>query len=152
MTDHTSDLRLSGPWNEDEVASFVGGVRAPMRLAANGASGFPLVTPVWHLWADGDIWAASRPSSALVRRLREDPRCAFEISCEQPPYKGVRGRGLAEIEANGEKVLKQLLSRFMGTDAPNFQARLLKASHDECAIRIRPLRLTSWDFGRRMAE
>jgi hypothetical protein len=111
-----------------------------------------MVTPVWHLWADGDIWAASRPSSALVRRLREDPRCTLEISCEQPPYKGVRGRGLAEIEANGEKLLKQLLSRFMGGAAPNFQARLLKASNDECAIRIRPSGLTSWDFGHRMSD
>lgn len=152
MTNLKPEIALQGPWSLDEIASFFCSVRVPMRLAANGASGFPMVTPVWHLWADGEIWAASRPSSALVRRLRDDPRCAFEISCEQPPYKGVRGRGIAEIEANGEDVLKQLLGRFMGAAAPNFQARLLEAAQDECAIRIRPSRLTSWDFGRRMAK
>ena len=152
MTERKPEIALQGPWGMDEIASFLCNVHVPMRIAANGTSGFPMVTPVWHLWADGNIWAASRPSSALVRGLRGDPRCAFDISCEQPPYKGVRGRGIAEIEANGEYVLEQLLSRFMGATAPSFQARLLKAARDECAIRIRASGFTTWDVCRRMKD
>jgi len=66
---------------------------------------------------------------------------------------GVRGHGHALIESNGKEVLEILLSRFMGDAAPNFRKRLLNAAQQgESAIRIRPERLTSWDFAKRMAE
>jgi len=40
----------------------------------------------------------------------------------------------------------------MGTEAPEFQANLLHASKDECAICIEPTQLTSWDFSKRMGS
>jgi len=49
-------------------------------------------------------------------------------------------RAPMRLAANGEDFLKQLLGRFA------------RAAQDECAIRIRRSRLTSWDFGRRMVE
>lgn len=142
---------LRGPWDERTFLQFVDGTRAPMRLAANCPSGFPMVTPLWHVWAEGAVWAAARPGSALVRNLKRDGRCAFEISVQTPPYKGVRGHGHAVVESNGRAVLEDVLARFMGDRAPEFQARLLRDADDECAIRIRPDRLTAWDFSRRMA-
>jgi len=144
---------LRGPWDEATLLDFVARTAAPMRLAVNRPSGFPLLTPLWHIWADGEIWAAARSRSAVIRSLRRDGRCAFEISVETPPYMGVRGHGHALIESNGKEVLEILLSRFMGDAAPNFRKRLLNAAQQgESAIRIRPERLTSWDFAKRMAE
>lgn len=148
----SSDKTIRGPWSMAETVAFIQTTNAPMRLAVNGASGFPILTPLWHIWIEGAVWAAAKPNSAIVRALRRDPRCAFDISIETPPYKGVRGRGHAQIETNGIPVLKRLLDRFMGAQAPVFQARLLHASTDECAIRIQTSQLTSWDFSKRMAD
>jgi hypothetical protein len=149
-TNPCTDVR--GPWSAAQCIAFLHKTKAPMRLVANGASGFPLVTPLWHIWLDDALWAAAKPSSAIVRALRNDQRCAFEVSIETPPYQGVRGRGHAHIDVNGLNLLQRLLDRYMGAEAPMFQARLLQASQDECAIRIAPTRLTSWDFSKRMAR
>ena len=150
LTDHDEGVR--GPWSLQETIAFLDATRAPMRPAVNCASGFPLLTPLWHIWFDDALWAAAKPDSAIVRALRRDGRCAFDISVETPPYKGVRGRGDATIESNGLAVLQRLLDRFVGDEAPAFRARLLRDSADECAIRIDPIRLTSWDFSKRMAQ
>jgi len=148
----SSNENIRGPWSLSEAVAFMHETNVPMRLAVNGASGFPILTPLWHFWIDGSLWAAAKPSSAIVRALRNDPRCAFDISIETPPYKGVRGRGQAKIETNGVPLLQSLLDRYMGTEAPDFQANLLHASKDECAICIEPTQLTSWDFSKRMGS
>ncbi|MGZ0188079.1 MAG: pyridoxamine 5'-phosphate oxidase family protein [Alphaproteobacteria bacterium] len=146
------DQNIRGPWSLAEAVAFMHETNAPMRLAVNGASGFPILTPLWHIWIEGALWAAAKPNSAIVRALRRDPRCAFDISIETPPYKGVRGRGHAKIETNGVSLLQRLIERYMGSEAPNFQARLLRSSKDENAICIQPTQLTSWDFSKRMGN
>ncbi len=141
---------LSGPWNWARTAEFLTTAVVPMRLAANTPSGFPVVTPLWFCWKGGVLWAASRPDAKIVQHLRRDGRCAFDISIETPPYRGVRGRGQATAEPDGLETLKGLLARYLGTASPQFQSWLLARSADECAICIVPERLTAWDFGGRM--
>ena len=145
-------LSLSGPWNLDQIDRFLTSTAVPMRLAVNTGSGFPAVTPLWFFWQDGSLWAASKPDAAIVRLLRRDGRCAFDISPETPPYHGVRGRGMATVLADGLPMLRTLVERYMGSESPEFRAWLLGRSQDECAIRIEPIRLTSWNFRQRMQK
>ena len=144
--------RLAGPWDEAAIGAFLDETAVPMRLAANTASGFPTVTPLWFRWRERALWAAAKPDAAIVRLLRKDGRCAFDISIETPPYCGVRGRGVATVLPDGQQVLEALVDRFVGAEKPGFRAWLLARSQDECAIRIDPERLTSWDFRKRMAR
>lgn len=141
---------LKGPWSLPEVEAFLRAADVPMRLATNGANGFPVLTPLWFAWMEGALWAAVQPSTAIARALARDPKCAFEISRETPPYQGVRGRGHAEATPEGLSVLRRLLSRYLGEGAPAFQKKLMAASQGEIALRIQPLSLTSWDFSARM--
>jgi nitroimidazol reductase NimA-like FMN-containing flavoprotein (pyridoxamine 5'-phosphate oxidase superfamily) len=145
-------MQIAGPWGEAEIDGFLGSTAVPMRLAANTASGFPTVTPLWFLWQEGALWAACKPDAAIVKLLRQDGRCAFDISVETPPYCGVRGRGKAEVLPDGLAVLRPLLDRYVDERKRGFRAWLLARSEDECAIRIDPLRLTSWDFRKRMTQ
>lgn len=150
-TDHRT-TRLSGPWTWEEAGSFLNTATVPMRLAANTDSGFPTVTPLWFLWQEGVLWAASKPDAGIVRLLRKDGRCAFDISVETPPYYGIRGQGKASVLPDGLAVLQTLLDRYVGEEKPGFRAWLLARSQDECAIRIEPARMTSWDFRQRMGR
>lgn len=144
------DCPLSGPWSRAQTVAFLTTATVPMRLAANTASGFPVVTPLWFAWDGGALWAASQPDAKIVQHLRRDGRCAFDISIETPPYRGVRGRGRADIRDDGFETLKSLLSRYLGGSSPRFQDWLLARSAGECAIRIAPDRLATWDFSARM--
>lgn len=148
----TTAIQIAGPWGEAEIDGFLGSTAVPMRLAANTASGFPTVTPLWFLWREQALWAAAKPDAAITRLLRKDGRCAFDISVEAPPYRGVRGQGTAEVLPYGLTVLRSLLDRYVDEEKEGFRAWLLARSADECAIRIEPFRLTSWDFRKRMTR
>jgi hypothetical protein len=56
------------------------------------------------------------------------------------------------VLADGLPMLRTLVERYMGSESPEFRSWLLGRSADECAIRIDPVQLTSWDFRQRMQK
>lgn len=124
----------------------------PIRLACLDADGGPLVLSLWFLWREGAFWCATSPRARVVEKLRRAPRCGFEVARDTPPYRGVRGRGRAElVPERGGEILEALVDRYVGTRESRFARWLLARRDDEMAIRIVPTSLSSWDFARRMS-
>jgi hypothetical protein len=145
--------RRTGPWSHDEVVRFLEEQRIPLRLACRTGSGWPLVASHWYLWRDGCLWCATQADAKTVRYLRAEPRCGFEVAPDVMPYRGVRGQGRAVIDAaQGEPVLRALVQRYLDGADGDFGRWLLARAATEVAIRIEPVRLRSWDFGRRMGR
>jgi hypothetical protein len=143
--------RRTGPWSPDEITTFLDTQRIPLRLACRTTSGWPLVASHWFLWRDGALWCATQADAKIVRYLAAEPRCGFEVAPDGMPYRGVRGQGRAAIEpAQGVAVLRDLVQRYLGDESSDFARWLLARSATEVAIRIEPIRMRSWDFGRRM--
>lgn len=145
------NVRISGPWSKEKVREHLERTVIPIRLGCTASSGNPLVLSLWFVYRDGALWCATQPDAAVTKHLRKNPRCAFEVARDEPPYRGVRGRGTATIVPDeGANVLRQLLERYQGgTDTPLARWLLSRAEH-EVAIRIQPERLTTWDFTERM--
>jgi len=144
-------MKRSGPWSHEQVASFLAKTRIPLRLSCNGASGHPLLASLWYLPQDGRLWCATQRSARIAELLERDPRCAFEVAPDAPPYRGVRGRGLATLEpGRGEAVLEALIARYLEDPHSEFAAWLRSRADRETAIAIEPQRMTSWDFSERM--
>ena len=142
-----------GPWSREEIERFLEDTRIPVRIAANSRSGFPLLASLWYLPEDGALWCATPRSSQVASLLARDPRCAFEVSVEAPPYVGVRGQALATLHPErGEEVLRALLARYVGDSAQGLSAMLLARAAGETAIALEPENLLSWDFRERMGE
>jgi hypothetical protein len=142
---------LSGPWNPSRVARYLDETVIPVRLACRAPSGWPLVLSLWHLHRDGALWCATSARAHIVRCLEGDPRCAFEVARDTPPYLGVRGRGRVELlPERGREILGALIDRYLGDRGTPLARWLLGRADDEVALRIEPLRLTSWDYTRRM--
>ena len=140
----------SGPWEVDRITSFLSETVIPVRLATSGS--WPLVQSMWFRYDDGTLWCATRSDAVVVRRLRAEPRCGFEIARDQPPYAGVRGHGVAEIISTaGRRVLADLAERYLGPEDHVLRTWLLDRADDEVAIAIRDLAVTSWDFTQRMS-
>ena len=108
---------------------------------------------LWYLPEEGKLWCATQQSASVVTLLARDSRCAFEVSLESPPYRGIRGQGLATLHhERGEGILRMLLSRYLGKSSPGLARRLLAQVATEVAIAIEPQTLVSWDYAKRMGE
>ncbi|MEE4297912.1 MAG: pyridoxamine 5'-phosphate oxidase family protein [Pseudomonadales bacterium] len=144
-------VRLNGPWSAAAVASFLEAEHSPLRLAVTWGDGAPLVVSVWFRFEESCLWCASHDTSRLIRALRAAPRVGFEVSVNDPPYRGVRGQAHAELlPAEGGARLGQLVDRYLHGRDSRLARWLLSRSEDEVAIRLRPDWITSWDYSRRM--
>jgi hypothetical protein len=135
------------------MESYLNAVQIPLRLACATESGWPMAVSLWFQYQDGCLYCATQKSARVVSYLRNDPRCAFEIAADLPPYCGVRGQAIASIDTQiGVKVLMQLLERYLGNVETPFAQRLIAKSEDEIAIVLKPVNLFSWDFSNRMKD
>ena len=133
-----------------EIAAFLSQVSVPMRLSFASSNGL-LVVPLWFHYSSPRLLACSPRESVVVRSLQERPEVAFDISTNDVPYKGVRGRGLASCLAEeGAAVLDAVLARYVDDESHSLSRWLRARVEREVAIAIAPSWLTSWDFSERM--
>ena len=144
-------MQLSGPWDRAQVAEFLDRTAVPLRLAVNGSLGFPVMASLWFVREGDDLLCATSPRARLVELLHADPRCGFEVSPDQPPYRGVRGRAEATLAQNGGgPLLERLLARYAIPRDGGLARWLLARADEEVVISLSPLRVLTWDYGRRM--
>ena len=138
---------------KQEVPKYLQEVKIPLRLACTTKSGWPIVLSLWYVYMEDKIFCATQKSAKVVHYLEKDPRCAFEVATEQPPYWGVRGQAKATInEERGIEILKILLKRYLGSLDSPLAKQLLSRSSPEVAIEIEPVNLFTWDFRKRMKD
>jgi len=135
------------------VAGYLEQVTIPARISSVTQSGWPVVISLWYFYQEGQLYCATQRAARIVKYLSREPRCAFEIASDQMPYCGVRGQGLAEIDAEqGKDVLERLLVRYVGDTQNPLAQDLLSRSETEVAIVIKPVNLFTWDFTERMQD
>ncbi|MEH6592584.1 MAG: pyridoxamine 5'-phosphate oxidase family protein [Halioglobus sp.] len=146
-------IEISGSWKKAQIESYLGSITLPIRLSCVAADGFPRVVSLWFLYRKDKFYCVTHQSAKLVTLLKHDNRVGFELASDNPPYRGVRGQGIATMSALGEDpALQQLLQRYVGDLESDFSRWLLSRSEDELIISIAPHRLFSWDYRQRMAE
>lgn len=146
-------MRLKGPWSSVAVRAHLAAAVIPLRLAVATSTGTPLPMSLWFLPEADVLWCATRREARLVRLIEADPRCGFEVAGDAPPYRGVRGQGVASLHPErGAEVLRRLLARYGVAPDSRLACSLLAHAEREVAIRIAPEWMTSWDFAARMAD
>ena len=142
-----------GAWSEREAESYLTEATVPIRLACRTPSGGLWMLSLWYRYDDGAFHCATGANADIVEYLRADPGVAFEVSDNDPPYRGVRGSGTATIEPDDDKaLLEKLLTRYLGGTDNELATGLLAADRREVRIRIEPTKLYTWDFTERMAD
>ena len=132
---------------------FLESVQIPVRLACKTSSDWPVVISLWFHYHDNKLYCATQKSAKVISYLRYDSRVGFEIAEDRPPYCGIRGQAVAELDAGiGAETLEKLLARYLGgTDNPLAQKLLAKAEN-EVAIVLSPVQVFTWDFSHRMEQ
>ena len=146
-------FELHGPWSHDEVDRFLAQTVIPLRIGVVTPSEWPLVLSLWFVPVGGELLAATRPTSTLIRCLESRPRCGFEVAGDTPPYRGIRGRAEVVLDhAAGGATLDLLLQRYLGGTTSPLAERLRLDGSNEVCLRLRPVTITSWDYRARMAS
>lgn len=142
---------FSGAWSAADVETFPHEATIPVRLATNRPDGSLWLVALWYRYRDGAFECATRANADVVGYLREDPAVAFDVSTNQPPYRGVRGDGTATISPDTDRaVLRSLVERYLGDTDSDLARSLLDEDRTEVRIRIEPRRVYSWDYTDRM--
>lgn len=151
---------FTGAWDRDGVAAFLDDAEIPLRLACTTPSGHLWMVSLWFRRSEPDagdgslrLECATSRSADVVGYLREDPGVAFEISTNEVPYRGIRGRGEVAIEPDeGKATLRALIERYLGGTDSKLARNLLSEGREEVVLRIDPAKVYSWDFSERMRD
>ncbi|MHA7647788.1 pyridoxamine 5'-phosphate oxidase family protein [Nitrosopumilus sp. S4] len=139
--------------DEIDYTSSVSDTKIPIRLAFTKPNGAPNVLSLWHIYLDGAIYCATQKTAKIVSYLENHPLCGFEIATDKPPYKGIRGEGIAEIiERDGQKILDLLIDKYLGDKESKLSKFLKEHSKNEVAIRINPQKIFTYDYSKRMKD
>lgn len=143
----------TGSWARADAVAYLEEATVPIRLACRTSEGGLWMLSLWYRYRDGAFHCATSAEADVVRYLEADPGVAFEVSDNDPPYRGVRGAGTATVEPDEDKaLLEALIRRYLGGTDSALADRLLAADRREVHIRIDPDRCYTWDFTERMAD
>ena len=132
--------------SDAELHEYLDTTTAFLKIATNGADGFPLVNPVWFVWRDGEFIIVTKENTGLVANLRRDPRACLLIDNPGLPYIRVTAKAVAEFrDYDWHEVGREMVLRYLG---PNGFA-YYDATTDipRVMIHFKPTAMTTWNGG-----
>ena len=83
-------MKLTGPWDRDRVDEFLEEARIPVRVGCRTPADDPWIVSLWFAW-DGAVHCATGAHADIVDFLEHDARVSFDVSTNDPPYRGFVG-------------------------------------------------------------
>jgi PPOX class probable F420-dependent enzyme len=128
---------------------FLKGSNLIATLATLDREGRPYLVPVWYEWDGTHLWVVSKPKAEYVENLRRNPQAAVSVATREIPYVRVYMQGPARLIKTGKDWLpmgRRMAARYLGRT----QGRAYIAKSKDWTriyIRIKPVRIVSWDGG-----
>ena len=146
--------------SEDMIVECLTNSKIPIRLACMSISDWPIVVSLWYTYLNEKVYCATQNTAKVVKYLRKNPKCGFEIAGDSFPYRGVRGYGKASIVENkGEEILRMLIQKYLTGKETTISSLklyklLLSKEHlqNEVAIEIIPAAMFKWNYKKRMID
>ena len=136
---------------EKEIQQIGSKLKIPIRIAFMDSDKEPRVISLWFVCINDKIFCATQRSAKIVQHLKNNPTCGFEIAADCPPYRGLRGKGIAKIlEMDGSKILSVLIDKYLENKESRLSKFLKQNSKTEVAIEITPRKITNYDYSERM--
>ena len=138
-------------WDESEIRAFLNVSTIPLRLSFMNKNHEPMICSLWFKFVDDSLWSASHGNSYVVSQLENNRKVSFEISTNEYPYKGVRGKAEVELsKLNADNVLAELIDKYLDEKNSKLASWLMSRADSEYVLKITPSIINSWDFSDRM--
>jgi nitroimidazol reductase NimA-like FMN-containing flavoprotein (pyridoxamine 5'-phosphate oxidase superfamily) len=136
------------PFTQDELVAFLN--EAPVaRLSSMNPDGTIHIAAVYFKYDNGDILIGTQDVTHKVRNIKHNPNVTVLIDNQAPPWKGVLIYGEAELDYE-DVVAKRILifERYMPAENARKLAADLANSYAPVVIRVKPKRMTSYDYSK----
>src|SRR3712207_581205 len=127
-----------------------------LQIAIIDEKGDPNIQPVWFYYenAQGKLLIITFKLAKKTQNLKNRPTIYFSIDDENPPYKGVKGKGNATIVEDPKRIIPQaekISMKYLGTlDHPAAKEMADRSKNGEgVLVEISPKFFSTWDFGKR---
>jgi nitroimidazol reductase NimA-like FMN-containing flavoprotein (pyridoxamine 5'-phosphate oxidase superfamily) len=144
----------TSPMSKNEIEKFLEG-KLNLQLGTIDGKGDPNIQPVWFNYdkKSEKIFIVTPRMSKKVQNLRHKSNIYFSIDDENFPYKGIKGKGTANIVEDLNKSIseaKLINVKYLGTlDHPMAKMILESASKgNHVLIEINPQFFSTWDFSK----
>ena len=138
----------------DEAEKFLES-KLTLQLATTDEKGEPNIQPVWFYYDkdEGKLLIITSKVAKKTQNLRNRPTIYFSIDDENPPYKGVKGKGNATIVEDPNRIVQQaekISVKYLGTlDHPAAKEMADRSKNGEgILVEISPKFFSTWDFGK----
>jgi len=133
----------------DEIDALLSAT-VPARLATIDRDGFPHVTPLWFIWAEGGFHLTSFSDRPHLRRLAANPRAGICIDVEEPerddgerPNRQVRAIGTADLSRDHDGVwTARITDKYVRRSAASAM-RATRVADQRVLIRLKPDRFVA---------
>lgn len=140
--------------NEQEVINFLQS-KLNLQLATIDENGDPNIQPVWFDYEKDseNLHIMTSKMSNKVRNIRSKSNVYFSIDDENFPYKGVKGKAIARIIEDHQKVVsmaEKINIKYLGTLEHPLAKMLMEFAQNgtEILLEISPKFFSTWDFAK----
>jgi general stress protein 26 len=140
--------------NEQEVINFLQS-KLNLQLATIDQNGDPNIQPVWFDYEKDSekLHVMTSKMSNKVRNIRSKSNVYFSIDDENFPYKGVKGKAIARIIEDHQKVVsmaEKINIKYLGTLEHPLAKMLMEFAQNgtEILLEISPKFFSTWDFAK----
>lgn len=140
--------------NEQEVINFLQS-KLNLQLATIDENGDPNIQPVWFDYEKDSekLHIMTSKMSNKVRNIRSKSNVYFSIDDENFPYKGVKGKAIARIIEDHQKVVsmaEKINIKYLRTLEHPLAKMLMEFAQNgtEILLEISPKFFSTWDFAK----
>jgi PPOX class probable F420-dependent enzyme len=137
----------------EEVERFLES-KLNLQIATIDKQGDPNIQPVWFYYDkdEGKLLITTSKLAKKTQNLRNRPTIYFSIDDEKPPYKGVKGKGIATIIEDPNRIVPKadrISMKYLGTlDHPVAKMITDHSKKGEVVlVEISPKFFSTWDYG-----
>jgi PPOX class probable F420-dependent enzyme len=140
----------------EEAERFLLESKLNLQIATIDEKGEPNIQPVWFYYDKDErkLMIITSKSAKKTQNLRNRPTIYFSIDDENLPFKGVKGKGIATVVEEPNRIVPQaekISMKYLGTlDDPAAKEMAERSKNGEgVLVEISPKFFSTWDFGKR---
>ena len=148
---------IPNPVTETEVINFLASKHA-MQIATIDEEGYPMIQSVWFMYdkESSKIFIDTEKMSKKGQNIRRNPdKVYFSIDDDNYPYKGVKGRAVAEISEDIQRnlpIVEKINIKYLGTNEHPLAKMIMDSTKNgiTVVIELTPKFFSAWDLSKAM--